>query len=830
MRQTSLIVIVVSVLLGWNQSSLAQRTKVWGKVTDGATGQPLPFVNVVFKGSSVGTVTDTLGLYKLEAGRKFDSLQVSFTGYFMATLPIRSADANGKLDVALRPRSFELAEVKVRPGENPAWKILRKVIERKAANAPSNLNAFEYTAYHRVQFDLNHFTDKAKNNILLKPFDYIWDGADTTPDGVRYLPILLSENHERHFWRKNPEARRREVSATRTYKFFKAPRIMEFVNDMHVDPDVYRNNVVILDRTFPSPINDNFRLYYRYALDDSVRTHNGHRCYLITFRPQGEADVAFRGQMLIDSVSYAVAQVDLEFSIEANVNFVRNYYIRQDFSWVDGKQWFLTQSRVLADFTVVENAKDLTGFFGRKTTTITGIVIDSLRNDEFYRGIGGTLVADSAELRPESYWQQVRPDTFSQEEKQLVQMVTHMNNDPRWKRTEAILHAIAENWLPLGPIELGDILTFYTYNRYEGHRVKLGLRTSEKLSRKVRITSYLAYGIGDEKLKNYFEAQYTPVQKFGNHTTANLNYRFDMLQPGRHPTVQPLDNIINSFIKLSGSSFWLLQERLGAHIERQWVPGITTRLDGFSEGLTGLDSPFWREGTLSPEKRQTIHHSGFGLTLRWCHGLGQLPGGYDDLVPGIFPPEFPVVSLNLMAGFKGLWDGQFTYQHLRLKVEQRLRANRAGHLWILAEGGYIFGDAPWPALYHPSANPLIFNNQRSYNLLNFMEFVSDRYVSLHLEHHFDGLLFNLIPWVNKLKLREVVFARGYWGEYANFNVTNSYVPPINGKMNGLPYVEVGFGIENILKVASINFSWRLTHLDSPGALPFIVKPGYVLRF
>jgi hypothetical protein len=135
---------------------------------------------------------------------------------------------------------------------------------------------------------------------------------------------------------------------------------------MHVDPDVYKNNLVILDRTFPSPINDNFRLYYRYMLNDSVRTHNGHRCYLIYYRPQGEADVAFTGQMLIDSASYAVVQMDLEFSIAANINFVRNYWIQQDFSWEQNKQWFLTKSQVIADFTVLENAKDLTGFFGRK--------------------------------------------------------------------------------------------------------------------------------------------------------------------------------------------------------------------------------------------------------------------------------------------------------------------------------------------------------------------------------------------------------------------------------------------------------------------------------
>jgi len=809
--------------------AIAQKVRVSGQVTDAATGQPLPFVNVVFKGSNLGTVTDTLGRYVLEAGRRFDSLQVSFTGYFLSTVPVRAGATTG-LDIALRPRSFELAEVRVRPGENPAWRILRKVIENKPVNASTAQSAYTYKAYHRVQFDLNNFTDKAKRNILLRPFDYIWDNADTTDKGVRYLPILMTENSERHAWRKQPEARRREVLGTRTYKFFRAPRIMEFVGDMHVDPDVYQNNVVVLDRTFPSPINDNFRLYYRYVLSDSVRTHDGRRCYHITYRPQGEADVAFRGDMLIDSLTYAVVQMDLEFSIEANVNFVRNYWIRQSFSLIEEKQWFLTKSQVIADFTVVENAKDLTGFFGRKTTTISDIVLGNSGDEALLQQAAPYTVTDSAELRTEAFWQSARPDSFSLEERNLMTMVERMNNDPRWKRIEALLRTIAENWVPLGPVELGDVLTFYTYNRYEGHRVKLGLRTSEKFSRKWTLGGYLAYGIGDEKLKSMFELAWQPTQRFGKHTHFGFQYRNDMLQPGRHHTVQPLDNVINSFIKLSGSSRWLMHEQLQATAERQWMPGLTTRLTGFSEGLTGLDSKFTFKGTESDERLRTLHNSGFGITLRYSHGLGHLPGGFNDPIRSLFPPEWPIISLHLDLGIKGLWDGRFNYQHLRLKVEHRLRANRLGFLSILAEGGWIFGDVPWPLLYHPSSNPLIFNNAVSFNLMNFMEFGADRYISLHLEHHFDGLFFNMIPWVNRLKLREVIFARGFYGVISATNAHGDFELPYGLKGTDVPYVEVGFGIENILKIASINFSWRVTQTDQPDILQFIVKPGFNLRF
>jgi hypothetical protein len=827
--QSKAVAFACALLLVGVSAQAQQRTRISGVVSDALNGDALPFVNVVFKGSTIGTVTDTLGRFQLETNRKFDSLSVSFTGYHTTTLPVRHGITQ-TVDIPLQPRAYQLGEVRVRPGENPAWKILRKVIENKPITSPSHLDAYEYEAYHRVQFDLNHFTDKAKKNILLRPFDYIWENADTTADGVRYLPMLLSENSEKHYWRKQPEAKKREVSGTRTYKFFKAPRIMEFVEDMHVDPDVYKNNLVILDRTFPSPINDNFRLYYRYMLNDSVRTHNGHRCYLIYYRPQGEADVAFTGQMLIDSASYAVVQMDLEFSIAANINFVRNYWIQQDFSWEQNKQWFLTKSQVIADFTVLENAKDLTGFFGRKTTTVRDIKLNAPRPDDFYKTAGPVVFSDSATARSEEFWQQARPDSFSLEEKNLVGMVNRMSSDPRWKRTEAILRAIAENWLPLGPVELGDILTFYTYNKYEGHRVKLGLRTSDKFSKTIQLGGYLAYGIGDRKLKSYLDIDFRPEQKHGKHTAFGLNYRNDMVQPGRHPTVQPLDNIINSFIKLSGSSLWLMQERASAYAERQWMLGFTTQIEAFSEGLTHLGTGFLKPEQTLGDARQTVHHSGFSLTMRWSHGLGVLPGGYEEGIAGIFPPEKPVVSFNITSGFKGYMDGQFTYQHLRLKVEHRLRLNRLGQLNILAEGGWIFGDVPWPLLHHPSANPLIFNNSNSFNLLNFMEFASDRYVALHLEHHFDGLLFNIIPWFNKLKLREVVFARAYYGGNSTTNPSDTYMPPLGTATTKTPYVEVGFGIENILKVASINFTWRVTNLDHPDVLGFIVKPGYIIRF
>lgn len=203
LRKATALSIIQLLIISTISDTFAQKTKIYGSVSDALTQQKLPYANMVFKGSSVGTITDSIGNFYLETNRKFDSLQVSMIGYLAKTVPV-SHGVIDEIDFLLIPTSIELGEVEILPGENPAFEILRRVIARKEKNTPENAKAYEYEVYHRVQFDLNHFTEKIKKNFFVRPFDYIWENTDTTENGVNYLPIILTESSEQHFYRKNP--------------------------------------------------------------------------------------------------------------------------------------------------------------------------------------------------------------------------------------------------------------------------------------------------------------------------------------------------------------------------------------------------------------------------------------------------------------------------------------------------------------------------------------------------------------------------------------------------------------------------------------------------
>ncbi|MDB4655892.1 DUF5686 and carboxypeptidase regulatory-like domain-containing protein [Flavobacteriales bacterium] len=817
-------------IVSFTSHSFAQKTtKIYGAVSDASTNQPLPFANVVFQNSTVGVLTDTAGNFVLETKRNFDSLTISLIGYRSQTLVVNRG-VTEEIEIQLSRSSFELDMVEVRPGENPAFKILRKVIANKPKNSPEGLDSYEYEVYHRVQFDLNNFTDKIKKNLFLRPFDYMWDNTDTTKDGVNYLPMLLTESSEEHFYRKKPKVKKEVIKGRRTFKFFQAPKIMEFVKDMYIDPNIYDNYVVILDRSFPSPINDFYKRNYNFLLDSGIHIIDNHPCHHIYFKPKGKSDVAFTGDMYIDTIHYAVVKTDLEFSVEANINFVRNYWIQQQYSYVDSTQWFLTKSRVIGDFTVIENAKDMTGFFGTKTTEIRDFKINQPQKKSFYSTIDPIIIEDSAYVRNDAFWNEARRDTFSTEQQNLVKMIDRMNHDPKWKLLIGGIKLLADGWIPFRQIDIGHIYSFYTWNPIEQSRFKFGVRTNDKFSDQVKLSGYIAYGIGDNRFKGGGTADFIFPGKLRRRWVVGAAYKNDQFQQGMSQNVIPLDHIFRSFGQISGEQKRTMLESYSAYIERQWFTGLSTRLSVFRDRFTPLQDDFRVRSGIDTVNADNFTSGGFKFNTRFAFGEDELPATFDQVDRGFFFRKYPMLSLEVAVGIKDFLNSEFNYQHYKLKLEYQVKANKAGYLNILAEGGIINGNLPYQLLHVPDGNPLVFNDDHGFNLMNYMEFVSDKYVSLQLEHHFNGLLFNLIPGVRKAKLRSLLIGKIYFGTLTSKNRNNNFLLADDMEVMQYPYAEVGFGIENILKISRIDFTWRLTQLDNSNTLGFIVKPSFYFKF
>lgn len=809
----------------------AQSIRIRGVVLDASSGEPIPFANGILEGTQSGFSADSSGRFQFQIseGRKRDTLLISAMGYTLqkeAILPM----SDQYFTIELSPTLVNLKEAIIRPGENPAFRILRKVIAAKQSNYIETAESYQYECYHKVEFDMNNFTEKTKQNVFLRSFNFIFNNADTTDDGVNYLPILLTESNSEVYYRKQPQAMRELVKARRSVGL-KGPKIMKFAEDMYIAPDIYKDYVVVLDKNFPSPLHDNYTADYRYYLIDSLLVE-GDSCYYLQFKPKLKEAVAFTGEMYILKNTFALKQIDFSFSISANVNFVRNYWIRQNYMLHANRYNVLSKSQVIGDFTVLENSSEMTGFFGRKSSEYKNYKFDVQQPNEFYKQLDRLSFEDSVSQRSESYWESVRSDSLSKQEKSIVKMMDTLEQQPKYRLLKNGVKSITSGWIPLKQFEIGDFYSFYSYNSVERSRVKLGFRAQQLLYRRLNLKSYLAYGTHDNEFKYLLEPAYILSRKRSKETRIGVKIRKDAMQPGRSSTIFPLDHILNSFTNLGKFTHRGLVNEKEFYLERQWISGFTSRATIFQS----VREPFGEPDYLLQlaenifYRKPSYTQAGFQIALRYAHGERNLSAHFGYGVKASALPEFPVVSFFYEKAMLDFLGGEFNSDKLKLRIESRLRIKKWGYSVVRIEGGMLFGTLPFQFLETPTANPSLFNDETAFNLMNYMEFVSDRYCSGMWEHHFEGIFLNRIPVLKKLKWREVLLGKIYAGDLSQANKFSKYQRPANVETLTKPYLEVGFGIENIFKFSRVDFLWRLSYRDEVGTFNFIAKPMFQFKF
>ena len=809
----------------------AQKTIVYGRVVEATSGSPISFANVFFKNTTIGTYTDEVGNYLLETTEPHDSLQITALGYIDTIIGIR-VFRQREIQIELSAQNYSLSEIEIIADQYPAHEILREVVANKPQNDPEKFDAYEYRSYNKIQFDLNNFSDKIKKNFLFKPFPFVWQYQDSMPNGVRYLPFLLKENVRQHYYRKKPKSYKEYLIATNEAQFFKGPKIEEFIEELYLKPNIYENFVVILGKSFPSPIHDNFQRHYKYFLNDTLQYLDGIPCHHIRFIPKGVSDVAFTGDIYVHDSTYAVKRVDLNFSIDANVNFVRSFWLRMDYDWLEQTHWFLKESKVLADFTVVENAKELTGFFGRRSSEYKNIIIDQPQDNSIYAPIETIIETDSIALVEDTFWASERSDTLSEEEQDIFVLVDTIEKTGPFKFYKKLFGAVLNGWIPYDGVDVGDVYSFYSYNDVEGSRFKLGIRTSKKNNFPLQAQMYAAYGLRDHRWKYLADLSWKFGKKYGEHLLIGASYKQDVDQIGRSYNSLPLDHFLTYLIQVAPFDNRTFVRDQKAYLERQWFLGFVTRATVFNQKVEPFGNYDFLKGgfTGEPEIVPDFTLAGWKISGRFAYGENSINAKFYDRESSFFMLKYPVVSFEFTAGIKDFWESDFDYQRLNFRVEHQQRLNKLGYLSYVVEAGKIWGEVPYPFLAIPFGSQAVWANRVSFNMMNYMEFASDQYVALHLEHHFEGLIFNKIPWVRKLKLRLFVFGKVFAGKLSAENNEGTWRFPDTLFPIDEPYMEAGFGIENIIKFGRIDLTWRLNYLDHPDIYRVLPKPSFQIRF
>ena len=817
-----------------SQLVFSQKTKIYGVVTDAKTGDPIPFANVILKGTHEGTITNSVGKYSIETSVVSDSVQCMFIGYVTQTkkmYPHKYQTINFKL----QPEVVSLEAVTIKSkkrGKNFADTLMKKVRKHRKENDIGYLDAYQYETYNKIEFDINNITDDFKNKKVFKRFKFIWDYVDTSAvNGTPYLPFLLIESASDYYYRKSPKKELEMVKASKVSGVTNES-INQFLGNMYIKVNVWDNYIDLFGKGFISPVAGIGTLYYKYYLLDSVRKTD-RTMYHVGFRPVLKQDYVFNGDFWVDGNTFGITKLNFSIAPHVNLNFINNLKIYQEFSSVDGKINMLKKEKMVVDFNLFINPKKSMGFFGKKTTVYKNRIINQPKPDKFYNTPNNIIVDDKASKKPEQYWDTIRPESLNENEQQIYHMVDTIKSMPIFRTYYDVINTALTGHYVWGNVELGPYYKTLSNNTTEGWRVRLGARTSNKFSTKLMVSGYVAYGIKDERFKGWGDILYL----FDNNPRRGfeVSVKHDLEQLGQSRNALTEDNILSTLLRRVPNDKLSMVDEMKGTYEHEWFNGFSNAITlNHRNTFSAIGPDFvYTDGSIDVVK-PSIMTTDITLKTRFAYHEKFVMGKFERISLGT---NYPVIEAYMTLGVKDFWQSDFSYKKLELSIKHFINLYPFGYSKYMIVAGKIWEPLPYPLLKLHEGNETYLLDNMSFNLMNYYEFVSDQYVSLYYSHFFDGFFLNKIPLFKKLKWREVIWTKGVIGSLSKENRDLMEYPTTLYSFNDenrtaimKPYWEAGIGIENIFKFIRVDGVWRLTYLDHPNISKFGVRVNLTLKF
>jgi hypothetical protein len=790
-------------------SAFPQLTKIMGNIMDSATGEPLPFVNIIILKTTDGTLTDFEGRYALEVNTKGDSIRFSLIGYKTITRKILKHQFQN-IDLQMAEDKILLPEVTIHYTGNPAETILKKIIKNRDKNSLQSFGSYQYQAYTKIEIDANNITDKFKNRKLLKPFDFVFNYIDTsTLTGKSFLPVFLTETTSDVYFRKSPKSRKEIITGSKI-SGLENESVSQFLGNLSLEIDVYKDYIPLFEKNFVCPVASIGIAYYRYYLVDSAYMGNKW-CYHIMYKPRHKQELTFSGNFWVNDTSFAIKKIEMRIATDANINFVNDLAIEQEYHWTNDKFWMKTKDHLVIDFNLVQKSKKVIGFFGHKTTICSDFQFDIPENKKFFSIPTDVFIEPKASDKNDAFWQEQRPEKLSKTEKGIYKMVDSVKNIPIFKTYKDVVYGIITGYLTWGNWEFGPYFKTFSFNNIEGGRLRLGARTGDGFSTKIQLEGYVAYGLNDLTYKAGGDLIW--VYSKNPRRDFTLSLKHDVEQLGMSPNAFAADNILSSlFHRGSNNKLTMVTEYKGGY-EHEWFNGLINTIQFSYRELFPLgttDFTLFPDKTAAPVTMKMINTSEISVGTRLSFRERFIS---TDIYRFTLSSNYPIIQLTYSYGFPKFINNGFEYHKLNLHISQWFNFATIGWSKYMIEGGKIWGTLPYPLLKIHDGNQTFLFDELACNLMNYYEFVSDEYINIYYTHHFDGLLFNKIPLLRKLKWREVVSTRLIYGSLSSRNQEYSKFPDILRPIGATPYWEATAGIENILRFIRVDAVWRLTHLN-----------------
>jgi hypothetical protein len=792
----------------------AQQQVVSGLVIDASSGEPLPYVNVSVKLTTTGAITDDQGSFSFfYLPKPNDSLQFRFVGYNPQCFPIEKF-LQRIYTVELHQSSQTLPEVIILPGENPADIMLRKIIASKQKNNQEHYDYFSCEIYNKIRFDLNNFDTSFKEKRLLKPFAFVFDNADTSEvTGKTFLPIFISETVSDFYFRKSPKTIRENIQGVKV-SGVKNESLNHFMGNMYVQTNIYDNFIVLFDKNFVSPVAANAMVFYRYYLTDSTYIDN-QWCYKLEFRPRRKQELTFTGHMWVHDSTWSVVAYDMEMAADANINYVEYLSMSALYKKYDDTLWVKDQESFFVEFYTLTKTEKAPGFFGHKYTSFQKYSFSPPEDQAIFNTPALVLSNDEASVRTPEFWTQHRHDSLSKNDRLVYEMIDSIQQIKAYKTWSDIIQMIATGYYVGKNLEYGPYASLISFNSIEGTRLRFGIRTSNAFSTKIMPYGHIAYGFNDEQIK-YGAGLWYMFSKIPRRAF-NMHFKHDYELIGKSENAFREDFLIGTLFTRNPMDKLTMTDQLNIKYEHEWLSGFSVTLFFSEKNLIYPPENSFQFNTGGFLKTMSVIHSTeAGLQLRYAHKERFLSGEFERISLG---SRYPIIRMRVFKEFSG-----YNYWKTTLNITHWFNLRGLGWSKYIVDAGMITGATPYPFLKIHEGNESFMLDEMSFNMMNYYEFVSNQWISVYYTHHFDGLFFNRIPLLRKMKLREVV-----WGKilFGNLDAENqSYnIFPENMFILSQPYIEAGAGIENIFRFFRVDVVWRHSYLNHPNVSPLGIFAG-----
>ena len=801
--------------------------QITGYVTDEESGDTISFATISYKNLKVHSVADADGYFKI-ARHNGQMLTVTAVGYATKTITVNSATGD-RLNIKMKADTKMLQNVTVkakrqryRRKNNPAVELMRRVIAAKEKSNILRHENVQWNQYQKITFSLDDITEKTLEGSVFKKHPWLAEQVEYSPYTQKnILPLNINETVTSHLYRKNPKSEKHIVMGETSQgvnQFFETGDILDVaIKDVFTDVDIYDDHVRLLQYPFTSPIGNDAISFYRYYIADTVAVERD-SCYHLQFTPNNPQDFGFSGDLYIlkDSTLH-VRKVTLRIPKKSDVNFVNNLTVEQEYSQLPNGDWILSQDDMYVEMSLIKKV----GQF---------LVVRNTRNQDYtfeevpkrlFKGKNQQVVESSARMRDDSFWKKYRAVELTKSESSMNDFQQRIMNLKGFKPVIFVLKALIENFVETGKpskIDIGPVNTIFTHNSIDGFRTRLTAQSTSNLNKHWFFRGYYAHGWGSKK--NYYlgevtysfnEKDYLP-REFPKRTIT-VSSSYDVCTPTDRFLPTDKDNFLVAlrWTKVERMMFYNRQQ---AMFEWETENGFK-----FTTGLKTEENEIlgdWAEEHIKANNPNPLKFRNTELTARVFFAPGEtyINTKQRRLTINLDKPTFEVAHT---VGFRNFLGSDYSHNYTEARIYKRFwLPHNWGKVDCYLKGGIEWNKVPYYMLLFPASNLSYVAEMETFNLINNMEFLNDRFASLMVGWDLNGKILNRLPLLRKLKWREFVGVNCLWGDLTDKN-RNEFPDGMFVMDSKRPYVELRLGIHNIFKLVHVEYVRRLTYMELPTA-------------